>query len=107
VIDQQPMLDFYTRFYAATKNSPAYDTFCQRVFGMNCPQHGFSDMSQWIVKRETIHECFTNTRSPFQGLALDGTREDGAIMILLRGSLREKPSTNVSRNHEAPFKGLL
>lgn len=45
-IDAPSMWDFYTRYYTAIKNSPAYDTFCQRVFGENYAQHGFSDMSQ-------------------------------------------------------------
>lgn len=38
--------DFYTRYYQATRTSAAYAKFCERVFGLNFAQHGFSDMSQ-------------------------------------------------------------
>jgi cyclopropane fatty-acyl-phospholipid synthase-like methyltransferase len=38
--------DFYTRYYQSTATSKAYATFCERVFGANFAQHGFSDMAQ-------------------------------------------------------------
>ena len=38
--------DFYTRYYQATAASKAYATFCERVFGADYAQHGFSDMAQ-------------------------------------------------------------
>ena len=44
--ERPPMLDWYTKYYKATLTSKAYAIFCKRVFGANCGQHGFSDMSQ-------------------------------------------------------------
>jgi cyclopropane fatty-acyl-phospholipid synthase-like methyltransferase len=38
--------DFYNRYYLATATSKAYAAFCERVFGANYAQHGFSDMAQ-------------------------------------------------------------
>ncbi|MCC7449198.1 MAG: class I SAM-dependent methyltransferase [Anaerolineae bacterium] len=40
------MQDFYTRFYAATRHSPAHSAFCEQVFGRDLCQHGFVDMAQ-------------------------------------------------------------
>jgi cyclopropane fatty-acyl-phospholipid synthase-like methyltransferase len=45
-VESHELLDFYTRYYQAARNSPTYATFCQRVFDLNCAQHGFADMSQ-------------------------------------------------------------
>lgn len=41
-----PFWYWYTDYYAATQGSRAYATFCERVFGRNFAQHGFSDMMQ-------------------------------------------------------------
>ncbi len=40
------MRDFYELFYTLAVRSPAYATFCERVFGQNLDQHGFADMTQ-------------------------------------------------------------
>ena len=37
---------FYERYYRVTRVSPAYASFCERAFGRNYAQHGFSDMAQ-------------------------------------------------------------
>jgi SAM-dependent methyltransferase len=37
---------FYNDYYQATRDSKAYAAFCERVFGRNFAQHGFSDMAQ-------------------------------------------------------------
>lgn len=41
-----PALDFYTRYYRATRDSAAYGEFCRRLYGANYAQHGFADMAQ-------------------------------------------------------------
>jgi cyclopropane fatty-acyl-phospholipid synthase-like methyltransferase len=41
-----PALEFYTRYYRATRDSAAYAEFCRRLFGANYAQHGFADMAQ-------------------------------------------------------------
>jgi SAM-dependent methyltransferase len=41
-----PMWYWYNDYYIATKDSKAYAVFCERVFGRNFVQHGFSDMAQ-------------------------------------------------------------
>jgi len=41
-----PALDFYTRYYRATRESKAYAEFCRRLFGADYSQHGFADMAQ-------------------------------------------------------------
>jgi len=38
--------DWYAKYYQATVTSKAYAIFCERVFGANYAQHGFSDMAQ-------------------------------------------------------------
>jgi cyclopropane fatty-acyl-phospholipid synthase-like methyltransferase len=40
------MWDFYNNYYRATRTSKTYTVFCERVFGANFAQHGFSDMRQ-------------------------------------------------------------
>ncbi|MBZ0301860.1 MAG: methyltransferase domain-containing protein [Anaerolineae bacterium] len=40
------MKDFYEQFYAVVATSPVHAEFCERVFGRNLSQHGFSDMAQ-------------------------------------------------------------
>jgi hypothetical protein len=40
------MQDFYEKFYAAVARSQVHAEFCERVFGRNLNQHGFSDMAQ-------------------------------------------------------------
>jgi cyclopropane fatty-acyl-phospholipid synthase-like methyltransferase len=40
------MWDFYNNYYRTTRSSKAYAVFCERVFGANFAQHGFSDMRQ-------------------------------------------------------------
>jgi cyclopropane fatty-acyl-phospholipid synthase-like methyltransferase len=40
------MRDFYEDFYRLTTASAAHAEFCERVFGRNLCQHGFSDMAQ-------------------------------------------------------------
>lgn len=40
------MKDFYEQFYAAVATSPVHAEFCERVFGRNLSQHGFSDLAQ-------------------------------------------------------------
>jgi len=37
---------WYRAYYDATRTSAAYAEFCERVFGRNFSQHGFSDMAQ-------------------------------------------------------------
>jgi ubiquinone/menaquinone biosynthesis C-methylase UbiE len=37
---------WYNAYYEATLTSRAYSTFCERVFGRDFSQHGFSDMAQ-------------------------------------------------------------
>jgi len=37
---------FYDRYYRTTRDSRAYARFCERAFGRNYAQHGFSDMAQ-------------------------------------------------------------
>lgn len=41
-----PALDFYTRYYDALPNAPAYAAFCQQLYGRDLGQHGFADMDQ-------------------------------------------------------------
>jgi len=41
-----PALNFYTRYYHATRESKAYAEFCRRLFGEDYSQHGFADMAQ-------------------------------------------------------------
>jgi cyclopropane fatty-acyl-phospholipid synthase-like methyltransferase/GNAT superfamily N-acetyltransferase len=41
-----PMLEFYTRYYAAIASSRAYAGFCEQAYGRNLGQHGFADMAQ-------------------------------------------------------------
>ena len=41
-----PMWFWYDAFYKATRTSKAYATLCERTFGRNLTQHGFSDMAQ-------------------------------------------------------------
>jgi SAM-dependent methyltransferase len=40
------MKDFYTKFYAAVERSPAHHEFCERAFGIDLCQHGFTDRKQ-------------------------------------------------------------
>jgi ubiquinone/menaquinone biosynthesis C-methylase UbiE len=40
------MKDFYTAFYTAVERSPAHRAFCERVFGLDLSQHGFTDLEQ-------------------------------------------------------------
>lgn len=40
------MKDFYTAFYTAVERSPAHHAFCERVFGLDLSQHGFTDLEQ-------------------------------------------------------------
>jgi SAM-dependent methyltransferase len=44
--ERPPIYYWYTEFYEATRTSAAYARFCERVFGRNFSQHGFSDMAQ-------------------------------------------------------------
>ena len=47
LLKQRPrMWYFYNDFYRATAASAAFASFCERVFGRNFSQHGFSDMAQ-------------------------------------------------------------
>ena len=41
-----PIWYWYKDFYAAVEKSKAYSLYCQRVFGKDLGQHGFSDMQQ-------------------------------------------------------------
>jgi cyclopropane fatty-acyl-phospholipid synthase-like methyltransferase len=41
-----PMWFWYDAFYKATRTSRAYATLCERTFGRNLTQHGFSNMAQ-------------------------------------------------------------
>ena len=41
-----PVYYWYNDYYAATRTSAAYAQFCERVFGRDFSQHGFSDMAQ-------------------------------------------------------------
>jgi SAM-dependent methyltransferase len=41
-----PIYYWYREYYEATRTSPAYAEFCERVFGRDFGQHGFSDMAQ-------------------------------------------------------------
>jgi SAM-dependent methyltransferase len=38
--------DFYNAFYSATEHSQAHHTFCERVFGKDLCQHGFTNLEQ-------------------------------------------------------------
>jgi len=38
--------DFYTRFYAVVEHSPAHHNFCERAFGKDLCQHGFTDLAR-------------------------------------------------------------
>lgn len=49
------MRDFYEDFYRLTATSAAHAEFCQRVFGRNLCQHGFSDMAQVDALIEWLH----------------------------------------------------
>jgi cyclopropane fatty-acyl-phospholipid synthase-like methyltransferase len=40
------MKDFYTAFYSAIEHSSAHRAFCERVFGKDLCQHGFTDLKQ-------------------------------------------------------------
>ncbi len=40
------MKEFYEKFYAVTEHSAAHHAFCERVFGRDLCQHGFTDMQQ-------------------------------------------------------------
>jgi SAM-dependent methyltransferase len=40
------MSDFYSRFYAALPDSPAYAELCRRAFGPDLGQHGFASVTQ-------------------------------------------------------------
>ncbi len=40
------MKDFYNAFYSAVEHSPAHHAFCERVYGMDLCQHGFTDLDQ-------------------------------------------------------------
>ena len=40
------MKDFYDAFYAAIEHSQAHHAFCERVFGKDLGQHGFTDLGQ-------------------------------------------------------------
>jgi len=40
------MKDFYTAYYTAIEHSRAHTLFCERVFGKNLGQHGFTDIEQ-------------------------------------------------------------
>ena len=40
------MKDFYDAFYAAVERSQAHHVFCERVFGRDLCQHGFTDLEQ-------------------------------------------------------------
>lgn len=40
------MREFYEQYYAALANSAVYAEFCQRVYGRDMGQHGFSDVAQ-------------------------------------------------------------
>jgi SAM-dependent methyltransferase len=41
-----PIYYWYVAYYEATRTSAVYAEFCERVFGRNFAQHGFSDMAQ-------------------------------------------------------------
>jgi cyclopropane fatty-acyl-phospholipid synthase-like methyltransferase len=41
-----PFYYWYKDYYQATRTSAAYAEFCERVFGRDFSQHGFSDMAQ-------------------------------------------------------------
>ncbi len=41
-----PIWYWYKEFYIATENSKAFSIYCQRTFGKDLAQHGFSDMQQ-------------------------------------------------------------
>jgi ubiquinone/menaquinone biosynthesis C-methylase UbiE len=40
------MKDFYNAFYTAVEHCQAHHTFCERVFGKDLGQHGFTNMEQ-------------------------------------------------------------
>ena len=40
------MYDWYSNYYRAVASSAAHAQFCERVFGRDLAQHGFSDMAQ-------------------------------------------------------------
>ena len=40
------MKDFYNAFYSATEHSQAHHAFCERVFGKDLCQHGFTNLEQ-------------------------------------------------------------
>jgi cyclopropane fatty-acyl-phospholipid synthase-like methyltransferase len=44
--ERPPMWYWYNDFYQAIRTSKAYAAFCERVFGKDLGQHGFSDMAQ-------------------------------------------------------------
>jgi SAM-dependent methyltransferase len=49
-----PIYYWYCDYYAATRTSAAYSEFCERVFGRDFSQHGFSDMAQIDVMLERL-----------------------------------------------------
>jgi SAM-dependent methyltransferase len=49
-----PIYYWYTEYYEATRTSAAYAQFCERVFGRNFAQHGFSDMAQLKAMLEAL-----------------------------------------------------
>lgn len=53
--ERTAMWYWYVDYYAATKNSQAYAIFCERLFGRNFAQHGFSDMAQLDKLIEAAH----------------------------------------------------
>jgi cyclopropane fatty-acyl-phospholipid synthase-like methyltransferase len=49
-----PIYYWYRAYYEATRTSAAYAQFCERVFGRNFSQHGFSDMAQIDVMLDRL-----------------------------------------------------
>jgi ubiquinone/menaquinone biosynthesis C-methylase UbiE len=49
-----PIWYWYQEFYRAIQNSQAYSDYCQRVFGADLGQHGFSDMEQIELLSELL-----------------------------------------------------
>jgi SAM-dependent methyltransferase len=46
--EHPPTRGWYTKYFKATLTSKVYGVFCERVFGANYAQHGFSDMTQLV-----------------------------------------------------------
>jgi SAM-dependent methyltransferase len=44
--------DFYNAYYAAVEHSQAHRAFCERVFGKDLCQHGFTDLEQLKLLRQ-------------------------------------------------------